>query len=64
MDITQITNIISTIGFPIVMCIIIFKHLDKEREDHKEEITSLKDILSDTKNVIAELKQLIQDKFA
>ena len=62
MDITQITNIISTIGFPIVMCIIIFKHLDKEREDHKEEITSLKDILSDTKNVIAELKQLIQDK--
>lgn len=64
MDITQITNIISTIGFPIVMCIIIFKHLDKEREDHKEEITSLKDILSDTKNVIAELKQLIQDKLA
>ena len=46
------------------MCIIIFKHLDKEREDHKEEITSLKDILSDTKNVIAELKQLIQDKLA
>ncbi len=64
MDITQITNIISTIGFPIVMCIIIFKHLDKEREDHKEEISSLKDILSDTKNVIAELKQLIQDKLA
>ena len=64
MDITQITNIISTIGFPIVMCIIIFKHLDKEREDHKEEIASLKDILSDTKNVIAELKQLIQDKLA
>lgn len=64
MEITQITNIISTIGFPIVMCIIIFKHLDKEREDHKEEISSLKDILSDTKNVIAELKQLIQDKLA
>lgn len=64
MDITQITNIISTIGFPIVMCIIIFKHLDKEREDHKEEISSLKDILSDTKNVIAELKQLIQDKLS
>ena len=64
MDITQITNVISTIGFPIVMCIIIFKHLDKEREDHKEEIGSLKDVLNDTKNVIAELKQLIQDKLS
>lgn len=64
MDITQITNIISTLGFPCVMCFIIFKHLDKERTDHKEEVASLKDILSDTKNVIAELKQLIQDKLA
>lgn len=64
MDISQISTLISTIGFPIVMCIIIFKHLDKEREDHKEEISSLKDILSDTKNVIAELKQLIQDKLS
>lgn len=62
MDFNNIVQAIGTLGFPIVMCCVIFFYLNAERKDHKEEMNSLKDVLSDTKNVIAELKQLIEDK--
>lgn len=31
-----ITNIISSLGFPIAMCIILFASLNQERKDHKD----------------------------
>ena len=31
-----ITNIISNLGFPIAMCIILFASLNQERKDHKD----------------------------
>ena len=30
------TNIISSLGFPIAMCIILFASLNQERKDHKD----------------------------
>lgn len=62
MDVQSITTIISTIGFPIAACIAIFYMLNKEREDHKAEVDSLKGILTEVKETIAALKQLIDDK--
>lgn len=62
MDFNNVVQAIGTLGFPIVMSIIIFWFLIAEQRSHKEEMNSLKDVLSDTKNVIAELKQLIEDK--
>lgn len=62
MDIQAISNLISTIGFPIAACIAIFYMMNKEREEHKQEVDSLKGVLSEVKETMAALKQLIEDK--
>ena len=62
MDINNIAQLISTIGFPIAACCAIFFMMNKEREDHKAEVDSLKDVLSEVKETMAALKQLIEDK--
>ena len=61
-DINTWTQIISSIGFPIAACCAIFYMLNKEREDHKSEVDSLKSVLSEVKETMAALKQLIEDK--
>ncbi len=62
MDINNIAQLISTIGFPIAACCAIFFMMNKEREDHKAEVDSLKGVLSEVKETMAALKQLIEDK--
>ena len=62
MDISSWTTVISTIGFPIAACCAIFYMMNKEREDHKNEITTLKDVISNINETLASLKQLIEDK--
>lgn len=62
MDVSNIASLISTIGFPIAACCAIFYMMNKEREDHKNEITTLKDVISNINETLASLKQLIEDK--
>ena len=62
MDVSSWTTVISTIGFPIAACCAIFYMMNKEREDHKNEITTLKDVISNINETLAALKQLIEDK--
>lgn len=62
MDINGWTQIISSIGFPIAACCAIFYMMNKEREDHKNEVTTLKDVISNINETLASLKQLIEDK--
>lgn len=62
MDYEMIINAISTIGFPIVMCGIMFWFLNEEKETHKHEMMALNDVLSKNNEVLASLKQLIEDK--
>lgn len=62
MDYEVLINAISTIGFPIVMCGIMFWFLNKEQEDHKVEMLALKDVIARNNEVLASLKQLIEDK--
>lgn len=62
MDYEVLINAISTIGFPIVMCGIMFWFLNKEQEAHKEEMIALKDVISKNNEILASLKQLIEDK--
>ena len=57
-----ITQAIGTIGFPIVMTLIMFYFLNKEQETHKAEMNELKDVISGNNEVLAQLKQLIEDK--
>ncbi len=62
MDLSAITTLISTIGFPIAACIAIFYMMNKEREDHKNEVDALKGVISEINQTLAALKQLIEDK--
>lgn len=61
-DVNVIIQAISTVGFPIVMCGIMFWFLWKEQESHKAEMLSLKEVISDNNKVLEGLKQLIEDK--
>lgn len=57
-----IVQVISTVGFPIAMCCVVFWFLIKEQKDHKAEMSDLKDVISRNNEILASLKQLIEDK--
>lgn len=56
-----ITQLISTVGFPIVCSGALFWLMNKQSTEHKEEMTQLKDVVSQNTVVLAELKQMIKD---
>lgn len=60
MDITGITQLISSLGFPIVVCGVLFWYLTKEREAHKEETSTLTKTLEDNTKVLSELSTLLK----
>ena len=62
MDTQNIADLITSVGFPIFACVAIFYMLNKEREDHKAEVNSLKDVIADINETLSALKQLIEDK--
>ena len=57
-----IVQVISTVGFPIVMALILLYFLVEEKKDHKQEMSELKEVISRNNEVLASLKQLIEDK--
>lgn len=61
-NVNVIIQAISTVGFPIVMCGIMFWFLNKEQENHKAEMLSLKEVIAENNKVLEGLKQLIEDK--
>lgn len=61
-NVNVIIQAVSTVGFPIVMCGIMFWFLNKEQENHKNEMLSLKEVIAENNKVLEGLKQLIEDK--
>ena len=59
MDPSTITDIISTLGFPIVVAGALFWYINKKDENHKEEVKALRDTISDNTSILHELKELI-----
>ena len=55
----EVVTAISTVGFPIVMCILIFYYMEKEAESHKQEVDGLKEVLTDLKISITQLTDKI-----
>lgn len=53
MDISTITSLIGSIGFPIVMCIMMFNYM-------KDEEAKLTDAINELKNVITVLTERIE----
>ena len=60
MDANTIIQIISSLGFPIVMCGALFWYMVKQCEANKEETEHLKDTINENTKVLAELTTLIK----
>ena len=58
MDSQTYTNLISSVGFPIVMCLIMVKLMMRMEESHKTEIDSLKEALNSNTNVLTRLETM------
>lgn len=59
MDPQVLMQAVTTLGFPIVACIALFWYVNKQNENHKEEISALRETLQDNTNILHELKELI-----
>ena len=51
----DITQLISSVGFPIAMSLLLFWYLQQESKSHKEETQSLKDAINELKLAITSL---------
>lgn len=59
-DISGIVQIISTVGFPIVMCLILMKYMASADEKHGSEVSHLTDTIDANTKVLTELCTLIK----
>lgn len=62
MEINEILTAITTVGFPIVFCLLLFWYLREETSNHKAEVDDLKSVISENNSILAALKQLIEDR--
>lgn len=59
MDTQAISALIGSVGFPIVMCLIMVKVMMQMEESHKTEIESLKESLNNNTNVLTKLETML-----
>lgn len=62
MDFTAVSQLISSVGFPIAACIALFWQMTKESERHKEEMDALKESLNQNTLAITKLVLFMQEK--
>lgn len=55
MDMDAVTTAISTLGFPIVMCGVMFWYMIKEKDTHKEEMDSVTEALNNNTIILQKL---------
>ena len=60
MDYQSIAGLISSVGFPIAACCAIFWQLNKQSEQHKQEMDKMTDALANNTAAIVELSTLIK----
>lgn len=59
MDGTNVINAISTVGFPIVMCLILVYVVYKMNEQHKEEMNKMNEALNNNTLAIQHLTDML-----
>ena len=59
MDMSTISQLISTIGFPIAVCMICFWYINKMQEQHRSEIGELTKALNNNTQVMQHLADMI-----
>ena len=60
MDIQVISQLVASLGFPIVACGALFWFVNKQDERHRDEMDGLRKTLEDNTSVLTSLKELIQ----
>lgn len=61
MDVGALTSMISTLGFPIACVIAMFYYWNKEREDHKEEMSKVTDALNNNTVALKRLEETLKN---
>ena len=62
MDYQTIVQIISNNGFPIIMCLLLYRQMLTSEEAHKQELEGLKESITANTNAINALIQTIGKK--
>ena len=55
MDFSGVAQVISTLGFPIAVCLICFWYINKREEQHKEEVNKLSEAVHNNTLVMQKL---------
>ena len=55
MSVVDITNLISSVGFPIIMCIVLFKYMESHDDKREVEAKELRDAINKNTVVLTEL---------
>lgn len=56
----DLTTIVSTLGFPIVMCLLLWRYMTQQAEKHQSELTALQDTINNNSKVLTELATMIK----
>ena len=56
----NIVSVISSVGFPIAMCLLLFWYMQKETENHKEETKSLTEAINKLEIAITSLNNKLE----
>lgn len=62
MDIMELSQIISTVGFPIAAYIAMFWYMIHQADSHKEEMNAVKEALAANTTALIELKTYMESK--
>ena len=55
MDVNNLTAIVGTLGFPIVMCLMFFKYIRQMTEQHAREVKELSEAVNNNTLVMQQL---------
>lgn len=59
--VTVITDLISNVGFPIVVCFVMFWYINKTNDANKEELNLLKSSIDENTRICTKLYEKISD---
>lgn len=62
MDFNIIGNLIGSLGFPIVMCIMLYNRMGKQDEQHKEEMSKLTESINNNTIALTQLSAKLDEK--
>lgn len=62
MDFSTVSQLISSVGFPIAACVALFWQMNRESAQHKEEMDALKESLNQNTLAITKLVLFMQEK--